>query len=320
MDVASMISTGHETPVMAQGKTAEEFEKRLGAALIAGDGTIAIDNCEQALGGDFLCQVLTQPRVAIRILGQSKQAVVPTTVSVFATGNNLRVVGDSTRRTIVCSLDPQCERPELRRFEVNVLELIRRDRPRYVVAALTILRYVSLAELPEWALPEAPLGSFEAWSQWVRAAVIYCFGDPRAPSLADPCTTMERAQAQDPELERLASVIYHWMSAIGDRPATCSEVIEIATKQHNSSSFDQDRRRFVHDAFREALLAVAGSAGNIDSRRLGSWLGRHQDRIVNGTTIVLSTMASGNNRWQLMHVPGSGVGDGEPPTPLRPAA
>jgi putative DNA primase/helicase len=30
MDVASMIATGHETPVMAQGRTAEEFEKRLG--------------------------------------------------------------------------------------------------------------------------------------------------------------------------------------------------------------------------------------------------------------------------------------------------
>src|SRR6266446_8622334 len=60
VDVASMISAGHETPVMAQGRTAEEFEKRLGAALIAGDGTISIDNCEQPLGGDLLCQVLTQ--------------------------------------------------------------------------------------------------------------------------------------------------------------------------------------------------------------------------------------------------------------------
>jgi hypothetical protein len=131
---------------------------------------------------------------------------------------------------------------------------------------------------------------------------------------------MARAQVRDPELESLASVIHHWMSVIGDQPVTSSEVIEIATKQHNNSSFDPDRRRFVHDAFREALLAVAGSAGNIDSRRLGNWLSRNQDRIVNGTKIVLSTMASGNNRWQLMHVPGSGVGEGEPPTPVRPAA
>ena len=77
VDIASMISTGQETPVMAQGKTAEEFEKRLGAAFIAGDGTISIDNCEQPLGGEFLCQVLTQSLVSIRILGQSNNVKVP---------------------------------------------------------------------------------------------------------------------------------------------------------------------------------------------------------------------------------------------------
>jgi putative DNA primase/helicase len=55
MDIASMISTGHETPVMAQGKTAEEFEKRLGAALIAGDGTIAMDTAKLRSGA--ICYV-----------------------------------------------------------------------------------------------------------------------------------------------------------------------------------------------------------------------------------------------------------------------
>jgi hypothetical protein len=251
-----MISTGHETPVMAQGGTAEEFEKRLAAALIAGDGTISIDNCEQPIGGDFLCQVLTQLRVTIRILGQSKKVSVLTNATLFATGNNLCIAGDSTRRAIVCSLDPQCERPELRRFSVNVLELIRRDRPRYVAAALTILRYVSLAELPNWCTSET-LGSFETWSRWVRAAVIFA-------TSADPCATMERTQAQEPELERLANVIHQWNSVIGDRPVTTAEVIDVATKQQ-TPVVDLGSKKFVHDVFREALLIVAGNNGNIDS-------------------------------------------------------
>ena len=134
VDIASMISAGHETPVMAQGRTAEEFEKRLNAAFIAGDATIAIDNCEQALGGEFLCQVLTQVSVTIRLLGQTKNNVVPTNACLFATGNNLRIIGDLTRRTIVCSLDPQCERPELRNFPADPLELIRQNRALYVAA------------------------------------------------------------------------------------------------------------------------------------------------------------------------------------------
>jgi putative DNA primase/helicase len=115
--------------------------------------------------------------------------------TLFATGNNLRIKDDLTRRRIVCSLDPRCERPELRRFAANPLDLIRRDRPRYVAAALTLLRYAAITELPSWATPN-PLGSFEQWSRWVRAAVIFAID-------ADPCAGMERVQGQDSEVERL---------------------------------------------------------------------------------------------------------------------
>ena len=34
-----------------------------------------------------------------------------------ATGNNLVLVGDMTRRALLCRLDPERERPELRRFD-----------------------------------------------------------------------------------------------------------------------------------------------------------------------------------------------------------
>lgn len=296
MDIASMISTGHETPVMAQGRTAEEFEKRLGAALVAGDATIAIDNCEQQLGGELLCQVLTQAVVKIRILGQSKQADVPTNVTVFATGNNLRIVGDATRRTIVCSLDPQCERPELRKFSVDVLQLIRRHRAKYVAAGLTFLRYGFIEQdlLSNHWTPE-PLGSFEMWSRWVRPLVAWM-------TTADPCATIERAKAQDPELEGRASVLYHWHSVIGGKPVTVSEVIESAIEQNLNFALETDGKRFAHDAFREALLAVAGNAGNIDSRRLGNWLARFRDRIASGKKIISATKASGYGRWQVVRV------------------
>ena len=45
VDLASIIATGEIAAVISQGKTDEEFEKRLGACLLAGDPIIAIDNC-----------------------------------------------------------------------------------------------------------------------------------------------------------------------------------------------------------------------------------------------------------------------------------
>jgi putative DNA primase/helicase len=238
--------------------------------------------------------VLTQSLVSIRILGQSKQAQVPTTASLFATGNNLRIIGDATRRAIVCSLDPGVERPELRRFDVDVLELIRQNRPQYVVAALTLLRYAFIArqELSD-AWVTAPLGSFEAWSRWVRPIAAWLGG-------ADPCATMEQAKAQDPELESLARVLHHWHSTIGERAVTVSEVIDVAIKQNAGATFKPDTKRFTNDAFREALLAVAGVGGVVDGRRLGMWLSRYRDRIANGKKITSATKMNGHGRWRVI--------------------
>jgi len=60
-----------------------------GAALIAGDVLIAIDNCDEPLGGELLCQALTQTSLKLRILGKSVNAEVLSKAAVFATGNNL---------------------------------------------------------------------------------------------------------------------------------------------------------------------------------------------------------------------------------------
>src|SRR5262245_32428487 len=73
VDLASILATGRPMPVISQGRTEEELEKRLGAALLAGDAAISIDNCEHPLQSVFLCQVLTQSHVKIRVLGYKQE-------------------------------------------------------------------------------------------------------------------------------------------------------------------------------------------------------------------------------------------------------
>lgn len=180
-DLASQIATARPAPVIAQGKSEEEMEKRLGAALIAGDVLIAIDNCEEPLGGELLCQTLTQTSLKVRILGKSVNAEVPSNAAVFATGNNLTLEGDMTRRAIRATLDAGVERPELRAFDRDPLAMVTAQRGDYVTAGLTVLRAYHIAGRPQ---QRAPLGSFTDWSRWVRDALIW-LGE------ADPCDTME---------------------------------------------------------------------------------------------------------------------------------
>ena len=54
---AAILATGRRMPVISPGQTEEELEKRLGAALLAGDIAISLDNCEQQLESVFLCQL-----------------------------------------------------------------------------------------------------------------------------------------------------------------------------------------------------------------------------------------------------------------------
>jgi hypothetical protein len=259
VDIASVIATGHEAAVIAQGKTAEEFEKRLGALLLAGAPIIAIDNVEVPLGGELLCQCLTQERVRPRILGQSMAPETSTGAFFAATGNNLVLIGDLIRRAILCRLDPKCERPETRVFDRDPVAHAKASHPALVTAGLTILRAYIAAGQP--AKP-ARLGSFEDWSDLVRGTLIWL-------GCADPVESMESIRECDLSLARLGAVMSQWRAVIGAERATAGDIIKRASD-------------FAHPDFREALLAVAGHNGAINSRSLGIWLSRVEGRIVDG--------------------------------------
>ena len=98
-----------------------------------------IDNCERALVGDFLCSMLTQEVVQARVHGYSERRVLPSTALVLASGNNLTCVGDVSRRTVLCRLDAEVERPDTRAFEFDCHQEVLDQRPHLVIAGLTIL-------------------------------------------------------------------------------------------------------------------------------------------------------------------------------------
>jgi hypothetical protein len=275
VDIASIIATGHPAAVIAQGKTEEELEKRLDSALLASDQMISIDNCEQPLGGEKLCTLITGTTAKIRPLGRSELVQVPSNTFITATGNNLMLVGDMTRRALLCCLDPKSERPELRQFEFSPITIASTDRPRFVRASLTILRAYWCAKRPPQ--DATPLGSFDDWCRWIRDPLIW-LGE------TDPVATMERVRESDPKLNRLKNIIQLWEASLGNAPVTAKQVISTAT---NCSDFE------------EALLTVVYGNQNLSSNRLGVWLSANKNRIVNGKKFVQDGTTGGVVRWRL---------------------
>lgn len=266
VDIASAISVGQRAPVIAIGRTEEETEKRLVAALLGGQPIVAIDNVNGQLGGDFLCQMIERPVVSPRVLGLSKNETIESRATCFATGNNIQLVGDMTRRVLLCSLDPNMERPELRTFNSSPYDDVIANRGKFIAAALTVVRAYIVAGCPD-ELPS--LASFEQWSRLVRSALVWL-------DRVDPVTSMDAVRRDDPITTSLRSLYRAWYDSVGDSLWTTGALKGLAEEPDQLGN--PSRRELLH-----ALEEVAERrGGGIDTKRLGRFLGRHSGRIFDG--------------------------------------
>lgn len=266
-DVAAALAIGQRCPVLTAARDEAELEKRLGAALLAGQPIISLDNMTISLSGDALAQVIERPLVDVRILGRSEIARIESKASVFATGNNLTVAGDLTRRVLLARLEAHLERPELRQFRADPFATVLASRAGYVADALTVVAAYAAAGRPG-LLPR--LASFGQWSDTVRSALVWL-------GKADPCATMEAARAEDPLLGRLRSVVSNWREAIGPGAAVSLTASELLARAEQAS--------FEKPDFADSVREVASNRGRSDARTLGKWLARNKDRIVDGLRI-----------------------------------
>jgi len=258
------------------GKYRRGTRKAPRCSTACGNPVISIDNCEHVLECSFLCSMLTQQIVDIRLLGKKPQYPDPVTATTFATGNNLSVAGDLTRRTLLCSLDARCERPELREFNQDAVHVAKANRGRLVAAALIILR--------AWHLSghkgTRPLGSFETWSRRVRDALLWL-------GHADPCNTIDKAKADDPKVMGLTAVMAQWREHIGlQTEVTVPQIVNRSLNAHD---------------LHIALTNVAGArtGPTVSNDRLGRWLKKNEGRIIGGLVIKRTRILDGYPMWSL---------------------
>jgi len=254
VDLFCVLATGRAAPVVTQGKTAEEFEKRLDAHLLKGVGHIAIDNISRPLQGERLCQILTQTFLDIRPLGTSGNTTVQPDAFVSATGTNITIVEDLRRRSLLCSMDAKEERPELRKFRADPLKAVREDRGKYVVAVLTIIRAFMLSGDRQ----AEPINGYARYCAMIRDPLIWLGCD-------DPCATMETIREQDTTLGTKKQIARHWKAIFGNEPKTALQAVTEASRR----TYDDELE---YPDFYAALSEIARDGKTLSVRRLGYWL------------------------------------------------
>jgi putative DNA primase/helicase len=200
---------------------------------------------------------------------------VPCVSMVTGTGNNLVLKGDVVRRVLLCRLDAESERPELRDFDQDLVAEVSEHRRHLVADIISIMLAYQLAKAPDVGVPR--LGGYERWSRMVRQPLCWV-GE------VDPCRSLERTRGGDPSRLDLGSVLEAWHSAFGVDAVTAAEAIGRA---------DGDA------SLREALAAVCERRGALDSRALGNWLRAHRDRR-SGDLVLRAGQSDGHRkvaRW-----------------------
>ncbi len=289
-DTISMIGTGYPAPAMALSEDQAEMNKTITAVLIQGDAVINLDNIEhgESLAGRELSKAITQEVYSGRILGKTETVNLAATCMWLATGNQLQISGDMTRRVIPCEIDPACERPDEREFKRNLYEWVPANRPQLVAAALTILRAYIVAGRPRQNI--RPLGGFEDWSSLVRSSLIWL-------GYADPLSGRDEIESADPQKRQLRALLEAWFGVFRTAEATCKEAIFAA----NQSTMSENRELiFVNPELKAVLYEFfKDKDGGINSEQLGRYISRNNKRLESGLRFEKAGISHNATQWRV---------------------
>ena len=309
IDVIALTATGRCAPRWAPVYDDAEERKRIFTLALSGDPLIHIDNVTHPLGSEVFSYAITARTFNDRLLGGNQKGEAPMHMVWFASGNNLQFKDkDTLRRCVVIDIDPLMEHPEERTDFAypNLLEHVRQARPALVWAALTIVQAYCVAGRPQQ--PIAAYGSFEAWNDLIRAAVVWV-GE------ADPLAERNMIAAEgDQASETLETLMTAWEACYKDRDVAiqnaCRESKALAAQPHEPEN--------EWDALRAALCGLdpAYRGYEPNTAAIGNSMKALAGRIIGGKRFVRSQKKTKHGRtWKvesLSPLPGKRVGAGDP--------
>ncbi|NMM80885.1 hypothetical protein B2J86_08090 [Acidovorax sp. SRB_14] len=277
----SAVATATPGAPVAFPRSNDACDKLLLAQLMKAPAVIEFDNLTSDLRPfDKLCSALTSEYLEGRQLGLSRTVVVGTKALILSSGNNVRPIDDMVRRCICIHLDPGLETPAARVYtRPHLLDEVRKERIKYIAAALTIVRAWVLAGQPMASCQS--VASYAAWSDWCRQPLLWL-------DQPDPASCVFQALKEDPAQLLLGRVLHGWREKHGSSPKMVRDVVRAAVHLDDA------------DDFRDALAEAAGGAETINARKLGNWLARNEGKIAGPYRLRRAAKTRNAENWEVI--------------------
>jgi hypothetical protein len=270
-----------------------ELQKTLISALFRGDPLHVFDNVRGTIGNDVLDNHLTAANVKDRRLGTNEIITAENLMMLVATSNNAAIGADTARRTLTLRLRPLADNPEEIEHDREPARHAMTNRPRYVAAALTILRWHFMhRDTPAGKV--RPFGSFENWSDAVRMAVI------RA-GLPDPLRSQDYVRQIDDGSQLRAALINAWANWRPSFVGTARALVTAVFETRPDGAFEDDSP--AADKLRGVIMDLTHCArtrpGADEARKMGYIIRGLRGRMFMGRSIEAVTRSGGGNEWRL---------------------
>lgn len=282
----------------------EEMRKTLLALSLRGSNPVIFDNFTGHLESNSLCVYLTSEEYDGRVLGASKMKSTNSQRSVFITGNNVTLQGDLCRRVLVTRLMPKTEKPWTRIFNTNPLEYCQSHMVEMISEILTILK----AHYNTQFRATTRTGSFEDWSDYVRSCVIWLSEEGLFDAI-DPEKSIDISYDDDPETQKLKNFLQITFAVFGSEKWTVKKLIK-KSEDKDLTALGEIREMLEGERgektslewLRSSLEEIALSGKEINTRILGRWLMKNQNRIIDGLKIEKKNMRDGLQQWTIEKV------------------
>ncbi len=174
-EITSHIVVGRDFTKMSQHVDEEAERKVITSLAMSGCLYVLIDNINRPFGSGALDMALTSQTVSDRSMHTFAMASGAFMAVMAGTGNNVQFKQgvDTAPRTLEIALETDLDRPENREGFRHwpLMEYVQQNRPRLVMAALTMLRGYCAAGMPDQGLKN--WGGFEAWSRLIRHCLVW---------------------------------------------------------------------------------------------------------------------------------------------------
>lgn len=265
--VLHVVVTGRDLPVTTLADDESETQKRLLALLMRSPEVVCIDNVPDGFTfrSAALSAAMTSGELHQRVLGESREASVPTSVMFIITGNNLTLGADEVTRWMPCRLAPRGARPEERRFRYpDVVGHVLRQRESVLRDVVGIVAGFIAAGAP---MPQAGT-RFNTWDRVVRAPLIWA-------GASDVAEVFRRNREESADEQAQVALLLVLRELFGENEFPAVEVAKAVRVHESGGVMPGDPPARLVDALAQ------GRIGDIKSvKAVGRALGAMADRVV----------------------------------------